>query len=74
MLICIYTLIENCVMRIIQRHHLFFNHKYPVERDVECSFSRCDTGLLLKCIGPGYFASEREVEGACKSLYDHVAL
>jgi hypothetical protein len=74
MLICDYTFIENCVMHVIQQHHLFFNHKCTVERDVECLFSRCDMGLLLKCNGPGYFASEREIEVACISLYVHVAL
>jgi len=60
-------------MRVIQQHHSFFNHKCTVERDVECLFSRCDMGLLLKCIGPGYFASEREIEVACISLNVHVA-
>jgi hypothetical protein len=61
-------------MRIIQQHHLFFNNKCTVERDVECLFSRSDMGLLLKCTGPGYFASEREIEVACISLYVRVAL
>ena len=68
MLIYISTLIENCIMLVIQHHHLFLNHKYAVEREAECLFSRCDTGLLLKCIGPSYFAAEREIEVACKSL------
>jgi hypothetical protein len=61
-------------MLVIQHHHLFLNHKYAVEREAECLFSRCDTGLLLKCIGPSYFAAEREIEVACKSLYVHAAL
>ena len=74
MLICIYTLIENRVMLVIQQHHLFFKHKYSLERDVECLFSRCDMSLLLKCVGSGYFASEREIEVASKLLYAHVAL
>ena len=74
MSICDYTFIENCVMRVVQQRHLFFNQKCTVERDVECLFSRCDMGLLLKCIGPGYFASEREIEVACISLYVHAEL
>ena len=74
MLICDYALIENRVMRVIQQHHLFFNHKCTVERDVECLFSRCDMDLLLKCIRTDYFASEREIEVACISLCVHVVL